>query len=341
MSKLLFEYGRLLRLPGLGAFSIGPIFGAISLINVGVKINLADIAVLLFIAVISNIYGFVLNDYADIEVDRLSKEPKKRPLATGVISKKIAIFICVFSIIIVYLTVFMYFYKNQLSFFIGLFYLTIAFILVFIYNMYGKKVVGSDFLIAVSGALAVLFGAYIISSDGALSVFTWAIFILEFSQYLFGNAVVGGIKDSDHDFLRNVKNIALTSGVKIKKDKKIFIPRSFKAFGMTLRFIFAFGAFIPIIYGVQYKTWELALLILSVIGLLIISAKMLSIKTMEPRDKLIRLGGLMGVLRLSVIPIMLLPLIGVLYAFILLIFPVIWYIIFTPLAGEKLFRHLT
>ena len=341
MPKLLFEYARLLRVSGLGAFSIGPIFGAISLLNVGVKINFIDIAVLLFIAVISNIYGFVLNDYGDIEVDRLSKEPIKRPLVTGVISKKIAIFICVFSILVVYITVFLYFYKNQLSFFIGLFYLTLAFILVFIYNIYGKKIIGSDILIAISGALAVFFGAYMISADGTLSIFTWAFFILEFSQYFFGNAVVGGLKDADHDFLRNVKNIALTSGVSVTDDKKIFIPLSFKAFAMVLRFIFAFGVFIPIIYGVQYKIWELLLLSIFVIGLLIVSAKVLSIKTMEHRDKLIKLGGLMGILRYSIIPIMLIPLIGLLYSFILLIFPIIWYIIFTPFTGQKLFRHLT
>jgi len=340
MPKLLFEYARLLRVSGLGAFSIGPIFGAISLIDVGVKINFIDIAVLLFITVVSNIYGFVLNDYADIEVDRLSKEPVKRPLVTGVISKKIAIFICVLSIAIVYISTFIYFYRNHLSFFIGIFYLTFALILVYIYNMYGKKIIGSDSLIAISGAIAILFGAYMISIDGILSIFTWSFFILEFSQYFFGNAVVGGLKDADHDYLRNVKNIALTSGVKVTDDKKIFIPLRFKAFGMGLRLIFAFGAFIPIIYGFQYKIWEMLLLIIFVIALLIISAKVLSIKTMENRDKLIKLGGLMGILRYSIIPIMLIPLIGLLYSFILLIFPIIWYIIFTPFTGQKLFRHL-
>ncbi|KYK22844.1 hypothetical protein AYK24_01670 [Thermoplasmatales archaeon SG8-52-4] len=341
MPKLLFEYARLLRVSGLGAFSIGPIFGALSLINIGVKINFIDIAVLLFITVISNVYGFVLNDYGDIEVDRLSKEPVKRPLVTGVISKKIAILICILSIAIVYISIFVYFYRNHNSFFIGVLYCTLALILVYIYNMHGKKIIGSDSFIALSGAIAILFGAYMISPDGNLSIFTWSFFILEFSQYFFGNAVVGGIKDADHDYLRNVKNIALTSGVKVTDDNKIFIPLSFKAFGMGLRFIFAIGAFIPIFYGVQYKMWEMLLLTVFVIGLLLISAKVLSIKTMEHKDKLIKLGGLMGILRMSIIPIMLIPLIGPLYSFILLIFPVLWYIIFTPLTGKKLFRHLT
>jgi len=341
MARLLFEYARLLRLAGLGALSFGPIFGAISLINIGAKINLIDIGILFLIGVLINIYGFVLNDYADIEVDRLSKEPKKRPLVTGVISKKIAIVICVLSVIGVFASIFIFFYKNQLSFFIGLLCIIVAFILVFIYDMYGKKIIGSDFFIAISGALLALFGAYMVSVDGTLSIFTWAIFICEFSQYLFGNAVVGGLKDADHDYLRNVKNIALTSGVKVTEDKKIFIPLSFKIFGMGLRFIFAFGVFIPFIYGVQYEIWEILLLTLFVIGLLLSSVKVLSIKTMEGTDKLIKLGGLMGILRYSLIPIMLLPVIGLFYVFILIISPIVWYIIFTPIMGEKLFRHLT
>ena len=61
--------------------------------------------------------------------------------------------------------------------------------------MYGKKFIGSDSLIALSGAIAILFGSYMISPDGNLSIFTWSFFILEFSQYFFGNAVVGGLKE--------------------------------------------------------------------------------------------------------------------------------------------------
>ena len=341
MVRLLFEYARLFRLPALGAFSLGPIFGAISLIIIGVKISLTDICILFLIAVLSNIYGFVLNDYGDIEVDRVTKEPKKRPLVTGVISKKIAIVICVLSVIGIYASIFIFFYKNQSSFYIGLLYGTIALGLVYIYNIYGKKIIGSDFFIASSGALAVLFGAYLVSGNGALSIFTWAIFILEFTQYLFGNAVVGGIKDADHDYLKNVKNLALASGVKVTNDKKVFIPLSFQAFGIGLRFIFAFGAFIPFAYGIHYEIWEILLLVLFIICLLLLSIKVLSLKTMEKKHEIIKLGGIMGIFRCSIIPIMLLPVIGLFYVFILIIFPFVWYIIFTPTTGEKVFRSLT
>jgi len=211
----------------------------------------------------------------------------------------------------------------------------VAFILVSIYNIYGKRIIGSDFLIAITGGLLVLFGAYMISVDGTLSVFTWGIFISEFSQYLFGNAVTGGLKDADHDYLRNVKNIALISGVRVTEDKKVFIPLSFKAFGMGLRFIFVIGVFIPFALGVKYEIWEILLLTLFSIGLLLISAIVLSIKTMERKDEIIKLGGLMGIFRYSLIPIMLLPVTGLFYVFILIIFPIVWYM------GEKLFRHLT
>jgi len=340
MAKVIFEYARLLRLAGLGALSFGPVFGAISLINIGVKVDLLDLSLLLLIGVLANIFGFVSNDYADIEIDKLSKEPVKRPLVTGVISKKTAIGICALCVIFIFGTIFIFFYKNQLSFVLGLLCIIVAFILVYIYNMYSKKIIGSDFLIAISGALFSLFGAYIITKDGTLSIFTYAVLICEFSQFLFGNAVAGGLKDSDHDYLGNVKNLASFFGVKVIKDKDLIITLRFKMFGIGLRFIFVIGIFIPFIYGIYYKIWEILLLIVFGGALLLISTFLLSIKKIEDRKKIVKLGGIMGILRYSMIPLMFLPVIGLFYVFILIISPVVWYIIFTPISGKKLFQQV-
>ena len=57
-------------------------------------------------------------------------------------------------------------------------------------------------------------------------------------------------------------------------------------------------------------------------------------------DEITKLAGLQGVLRFTYIPVMLIPVIGWLYAFLLIIFPIIWYIIFTPVSGEKIFKKL-
>ena len=45
------------------------------------------------------------------------------------------------------------------------------------------------------------------------------------------NSIVGGLKDADHDYKTGTKNIALKTGVKVNKNKDIFMPFSFKIFG--------------------------------------------------------------------------------------------------------------
>ena len=61
---------------------------------------------------------------------------------------------------------------------------------------------------------------------------------------------------------------------------------------------------------------------------------------MENLDEVTILAGLQGILRYAFVPVMLIPVIGLLYAFVLLIFPILWYIIFTPFTGTKLFKKL-
>jgi 4-hydroxybenzoate polyprenyltransferase len=341
MPRLLFEYARLLRLPGLGGFSLAPVFGAISLMEIDVNIEFKDITLIFLIGLFSAIYSFVSNDIIDVEVDKLSKEPEKRPLVTGTISKQIALLISIICVVGAFTIVFTFYYRNQISFYLGLLCLILAAVFGTIYNVYGKKFATSAFLAALSEAFLVLVGAFMLSPDGTLSIFTWVIVVLMFNQILFMTAVLGGVKDADHDHLLNVKNLALASGVKVTKDKKLFIPMSFKAFALGIRFFSAFIVFVPFaFYGVEFEIWQILLLILFVAGILYLGVKLINIKTLERTDEIIKLVGLQGALRYSLIPILLIPVVGLLYAFILIIFPLVWYIISTPLCGKKLFRHL-
>jgi len=112
MSNIVFDYARLLRLPGLGGLSIATVFGAIS---VGVY-DIKTLSILFLIGAFSAVYGFVLNDYADVEVDKLSRDLSNRPLVKGTISKKTALLICVICVIGASSTIFIFFYKNQINF---------------------------------------------------------------------------------------------------------------------------------------------------------------------------------------------------------------------------------
>jgi len=341
MSRLLFEYARLIRLTGLGGLSLAPIFGAISLVETGVVLDLKIILILLLLGIFKSIFGFVQNDYADIELDKLSEETKTRPLVTGMISKRAAIVICIICFVATFITVFAFFYRNHTAFYFGVLCILLSAIFGSIYNYWGKKFIASAFIAALADALYVLVGAFLISPELKLSVFTWVIFILVYTQFLFMTIVVGGVKDAGHDYLLNVKNLAIASGVKITKDKKVIIPINFKAFGLGIRFFSAFVIFIPFIFfDVSFEIWQIFLLELVVVSVLVLTIKLLNVKTFEKKDEVTKLAGLQGILRYCFIPVLLIPVIGLFYAIILIFFPLIWYIIFTPLSGKKLFSQL-
>ena len=166
---------------------------------------------------------------------------------------------------------------------------------------------------------------------------TMIIFLLTFNNLLHMNAIEGGIKDSDHDYKKGVKNIAICSGVKVKGEQ-IFIPSAFKAFGMTIRFSSAILLFIPfVLYGYKYYSWQIGILIIAIFGVLYFSMKLLTIEKFN-RNEIRKYIAIQSFLRYSLVPIMLISIIGVNISIILIIFPIAWYIIFTPLIGEKLFK---
>ena len=326
-------YAKLLRIPGLGGLAIPIVIGAIT---VNPNLDFFNLAILFTIGSLASIYGFVLNDFADIEVDKLSRDLWGRPLVSGEISQKTAIAICCFCVIIAFLLIFILFYGKTIE---GYRYaaaisISIAWILGSIYDFYGKKIIGSDFIVALSVSFVFLFGAL---SMGEPTLFTWVIFLLTFNNLLHMNAVEGGIKDADHDYMAGVKNIALSSRVKVDGNK-IFIPSKFKAFGMGIRLFSSFLLLTPFLfYGIEYYSWQIVILILAIIGVLYFSIKLLSIKIFD-RNIIRKYIAMQSFLRYSLVPIMLISTIGILYSFVLIIFPIAWYIVFTPLTGEKLLR---
>ncbi len=330
MMQKLNAYIKLIRLPGLGGLAIPPVFGAIS---VGIY-DFYKLAILFAIGCFTAIFGFVLNDYADVELDRLIKELQKKPLVSGIIERKNAVAICIFCVILTFLFAFILWkdYNFDDLKFAGIVVLVLAGILGTIYNLYGKKLAGSDFLVALSISFVFLFGALAFSKPNLL---TWIIFLLTFNQTLHMNAVEGGIKDADHDYLMGVKNIALVSGVKVEEGR-IEVPWHFKAFGMGIRLSSACFVFIPFIYGLKYYVWQLILLLLLISLIILIEIKLLWLRRFN-RIKIRKLIAAAAFIRYSIVPIMLMSKIGII-SLALVVLPILWYIAFTPLAGLKLFQ---
>jgi len=151
------------------------------------------------------------------------------------------------------------------------------------------------------------------------------------------NVVQNGIKDSDHDYKLGVKNIALTLGVKVQ-ETDIVIPRSFQAFGLGLRLFSAVLFFIPfVVFGYEYYLWQLILLGVLVVVYLYFDVKLVTIKTFD-RNQIRKIIGLQSFLRYSLVPIMLFSIVGILPSVLLILIPIAWYILVTPILGEKLFK---
>jgi 4-hydroxybenzoate polyprenyltransferase len=325
-------YAKLLRIPGIGGLAIPPVIGAMT---VG-EFKFINLFLLFIIGALAALYGFILNDYADIEVDKLSKELRGKPLVSGDISSNTALLICVIFILLSLLFIFILYYGETINYikFGAVLSIFLAGILGSIYDFYGKKFAGSDFLVAISMGFVFLFGAL---SFGKPNIITWVIFILTFNNILHMNAIEGGIKDADHDFKIGVKNIALASRVTVK-GTTIEIPARFKIFGMGIRIFSAFLLFIPFIFfNYKFYVLQLAILSLAIIGVLVFSVKLLSIKIFN-RNRIRRYIAIQSFLRYSLVPIMLSSIIPVQYSLLLIIFPIAWYILLTPLLGEQLFR---
>jgi len=325
-------YAKLLRAPAIGALGIIPVIAALTM---GVS-DIYPLSLIFIIGAFASIFGFLINDYVDIELDGFVDELKKKPLVSGEVSKKNALIIAFYLAFTTFFFIALLWYNQAIDYykFIALICIILAGILGTFYDVYGKHVMGSDFFVAISVSLIFLFGAL---SYGQPTVIIWIIFILTFENLLYMNVVQNGIKDADHDYKLGVKNIALSLGVKVRENS-IVIPCSFQAFGIGLRLFSAVLFFVPFfVFGYDYYLWQMILLFVLVVAYLFLDTKLLRLKTFD-RSQIRKLIGIQSFLRYSLVPVMLFSIVGILPSVLLILIPILWYILFTPFLGEKLFK---
>ena len=110
---------------------------------------------------------------------------------------------------------------------------------------------------------------------------------------------------------------------------------------MGIRILSGFLVFLPFIFfDIGYELWYIVLLALFVFIVLILTIIMLNVKSFENMDDVTKLAGLQGILRFCFIPLLLIPIIGGTYVIILILFPVVWYLIFTPFTGKEIFKKV-
>jgi 4-hydroxybenzoate polyprenyltransferase len=290
-----------------------------------------SLIMLFIIGLLYHVYLFVLNEYTDIEVDKKSKDLIMKPLVSGEIPKKHALIISISAAVICYIITIIFFQSL-----FALFLLTMAFIFGALYDYYGKKIKGySDFLVAASLAFIFLYGA------GAVSIYlTNLIYIIGFMIFLaiiFANAVEGGLKDVDHDYLGGAKTVATLMGVKVK-DKKLIMTKKFQLFAISL---ICMCFILLILLGLQpeislfdFEFLKLGIITFLVILILITSSLLITLKEFN-RIKIKRLYAILNSAGGALLLIILVPLIGIEITIILLIVPIAWYLSFNIILYGK------
>ena len=67
---------------------------------------------LVIIGIFSHIFGFVQNDYFDLEIDKKSKYVSERPLVKSIVSRKGALFLILFSFFAAIILAYLFFFYH-------------------------------------------------------------------------------------------------------------------------------------------------------------------------------------------------------------------------------------
>jgi 4-hydroxybenzoate polyprenyltransferase len=323
----LVGYFRLMRFQSAASESLLIIIGAVLM----GQHDPWSLLILFCIGVLFHIYGFVLNDYADVEVDKKSVDLKKKPLVSGLIPMHHALIITFIAVVSIYILTIAFFYSA-----FSVLVLSLAIFLGGIYDYFGKKISHiSDFFVAGALAFIVLYGASTVSPS--LTVIVYIISLMIFIGIVFANAIEGGLKDVDHDYLGGAKTIPTLLGVKVV-DGRLLMSKRFLGFAyglIALCFLLLFFLFMqPAINFFDGDYLRLSIVVVLLVLILFVSFKFLSLSLFN-RLKMKRLYAVLNSLAGVVLLITLYPFMGLEYLVILLLIPITWYVVFNTLLYGK------
>lgn len=195
-----FEFLRLIRVVNSLMIGMAVIIG--SLIAKGWLIDLELLIIGFFVGFFISSYSMVINDYFDLEVDRINAP--NRPLVKGVVSIKEAL---IFSIVLLTAGL-------SLSMITGLFTFLVAVMFSFFSFLYNWRFKEYGFignlLVGASISIPFIYGALLVSRISLL--------VISMSMTAFfagvGREVIKGMADIEGDRLRNVRTIARSKGLR-------------------------------------------------------------------------------------------------------------------------------
>jgi len=202
------EFSKLIRVHSVPITALLPVYGAICMGETSILL----ISQLFFIGVLFHCWGFILNDYIDVKIDRLSKGLSEKPLVKRTLSKREAITASFVCIAIAFTFLFL------LGKFPSILTFGISVVLGTIYNLYSKRVAGMEVFAAGAFSFLFLFGAVVASHETSLIPLVFIMFSTIFIQQLIENGLFGGLKDCKHDHLMGITTISRL-GARIDAEK--------------------------------------------------------------------------------------------------------------------------
>lgn len=316
--NILRQWLKLARLQAGAATAITSVFGALLLMPRD-ELDIVHLMILFMIGLLFHFYGFVLNEYSDIEVDRYSKELSDKPLIRGTIKKNHALFASLMAIVIALVIAIFYF---RSVFAISAFLAAILF--GGIYDVYGKKFFGADFVLGMSIFFFCIFGALTVSTNLTFVVFLTA--FLFFIQLTFQTGVTGGMKDIPHDYLARAKTSPVYLGCRVVGNKLI-VTNDFRIYVIIIKTIHTAAVLIPIWFGMLDQLdpliLQLIILLLLIVLMWATTIKALSLKIFD-RIKLMKILGAQEIVTYPIVSILIMGVIGIWNAIFLAFFPIVW-----------------
>ncbi len=326
--SIIQEYGRLARLHSSALTGLTPVLGAIA---VGVH-DICILFILFLIGLCTHIFGFVFNEYMDIDIDSKSKILKDKPLVKGTISKNAAISFAFSAIIFGYLLILILALYCAPVKLLGIVFYTFAWLSIGAYDLTSKLVRGSDLALALWTGSLCLFGGFAVEENPNYLLLVIA--GLAFFQLMVQN-ILAGLKDVSHDKLGLGTTTPIRMGVRLI-GYRLFVPYKFQAYIYGLKVVHLILIFTPFIFIWLYanlvQLFFIVILILINFGLVF---RIFNSRSFN-RKNLLRFIGLHEIISYSIVPIMLFGIIDLLSVIFLIVLPILWLAIFLKLLYGQL-----
>jgi 4-hydroxybenzoate polyprenyltransferase len=327
---------RLWRVQTMALTALVPVVGALVFMGEPSTWSLTDgwdvlpeLIVLFILGCMFHVYGFVLNEWSDIEVDKASSDLQDKPLVSGVVSLREA----KWTFIMAGLATFPILALVTLEPSTHLVLLG-ALMMAAAYDLWGKRV-PLDVLLAGSLTLSLLTGAMALGSfdpDYAPHV---TLFLcvggLQFLQNLYQNAIEGGLKDADHDAAAGARTFAAVLGVRVREDGELVGGPAFTWSALLMKaaqVVLLLYAAVEVtdLSSHEHSNLLWSVLLLTIAGMIVTTGLMLPPVRFE-RGRLKRLFSVHELFTFAAIMTVVVPLVGGWTAVGLFMLPMVWFMV--------------